>query len=144
LASQFGEYDNTSLPAGVDEELGEEPQNPPTVSTFIKRARKSRAKQVLLDERGLASNPRLYRGPLSVAAQQVRLPLYRCQAVYPNRLLDIPGTTSTERKASRQKGFRNRQRRRFPLRGELGWGRIQRMNGSFWHDTWLCSADGDI
>jgi len=60
------------MPAGVDEELGDEPQSTPTVSTFRKRARKSRAKQILLDERGLSTNPRLYRGPLSVAAQQVR------------------------------------------------------------------------
>jgi hypothetical protein len=85
LASQFSEYDNTSLPAGVDEELGEEPQNPPTVSTFRKRARKSRAKQVLLDERGLATNPRLYRGPLSVAAQQVRMLVHSHRTIYLDR-----------------------------------------------------------
>lgn len=72
LVAQFNDFDNATLPYGYENDDGA--SNLPLSANTApkKKTRKSRAKQSTLDEQGLAAGSRVYRGPLSDAAQQVR------------------------------------------------------------------------
>lgn len=105
IVEQFNDFDSAASAYVADND--DESATP--VPLQKRKPRAKRAKQSALDEQALATGSRMYKGPLSDAAQQVSRGGNPCTAWFggPLTIVVLAGTTSTGRQVEDSDGHRH-------------------------------------